>query len=132
MLAASSLALRPFLLVLPFAAAHASAPSGDDWPSFRGAHARGVAEGHALVEGFDVAKGEDVLWRTPVPGLAHSAPVIHGARLFLTSAVRKAGEAELKVGLYGDPQAVESEGEHDFVVLALDKASGKLLWQHTA
>lgn len=114
------------------AVAGTSTSSGDDWPSFRGPSARGVAEGHALVESFDVAKGENVLWRTPIPGLAHSAPVIHGARVFVTSAVRKSGEAELKVGLYGDPSAVASEGEHDFVVIALDKTTGAVQWQRTA
>ncbi|NOT31747.1 MAG: PQQ-binding-like beta-propeller repeat protein [Planctomycetes bacterium] len=122
-----------FLVLLVLCgAAGASAPSGDDWPSFRGPSARGVAEGHALVASFDVAKGENVRWRTPIPGLAHSAPVISGARVFVSSAIRKSGAAELKVGLYGDPNAVEAEGEHDFVVLALDKATGAVQWQQTA
>lgn len=103
-----------------------------EWPSFRGPGARGVAEGHALVAGFDLAQGENVRWRVPIPGLAHSAPVITAGRIFVSSALRKAGESELKVGLYGDPSAVASEGEHDFVLLALDEATGKLLWQQTA
>jgi len=106
--------------------------SAQDWPSYRGPKASGVAEGHALPERFDLAKGEHVRWRTPVAGLAHSAPVIAGERVFLTSAVRKGAPAELKVGLYGDPSEVEQEGEHDFVVLALDKQTGKVLWERTA
>jgi len=104
----------------------------DNWPSFRGPSARGVAEGHPLPERFDVAKGENVRWKTPIPGLAHSSPIVWGTRVFATSAVRKAGASDLKVGLYGDPAAVANEGPHDFVVLALDKASGKVLWQQTA
>src|ERR1700752_4468331 len=94
-------------------------PGTDDWPSFRGPSARGVAEGHALPTTWSVEKGEGVRWRTSIPGLAHSSPVIAGKRLFVTTAVRKGAAAELKVGLYGDPSPVESEGEHDFVVVAL-------------
>ncbi len=103
----------------------------ETWPSFRGPGARGVAEGHALAASFDLAQGQNVRWRVPIPGLAHSAPVIAAGRIFVSSAVRKQGESELKVGLYGDPSAVASEGVHDFVVLALEEATGKLLWQQT-
>jgi outer membrane protein assembly factor BamB len=114
------------------AAALAALPLVQDWPSFRGASARGVAEGHALAESFHVADGENVRWRTPVPGLAHSAPIVWQGKVFVSTAIRKGAPSELKVGLYGDPEAVESEGEHDFAVLALDLASGAVLWQRTA
>jgi outer membrane protein assembly factor BamB len=50
----------------------------------------------------------------------------------VSTAIRKGAESELKVGLYGDPEAVGSEGEHDFAVLALDLASGAVAWQQTA
>jgi outer membrane protein assembly factor BamB len=102
------------------------------WPSFRGPSARGVAEGHVLPARWNVEQGENVRWKTPLPGLAHSSPVLAGGRLFVTTAVRKGAPAELKVGLYGDPEPVASEGEHQFVVLALDEASGRVLWQKTA
>ena len=111
---------------------HARPASAQDWPSFRGANARGLAEGHALPEKWDAARGEHVLWRTPIAGLAHSSPVISGERVFLTSAVCKGAPAELKVGLYGDPSSVSDEGVQDFVVLALDRRSGKVLWERTA
>jgi outer membrane protein assembly factor BamB len=120
------------LVALALAARAPAQSSGDEWPSFRGAQARGVAEGHVLPERFDLASGEKVRWRAPVAGLAHSSPVVTRGRVFVSSAVRKSGEAALKVGLYGDPSAVASEGEHDFVVLAFDAANGASLWQHTA
>jgi outer membrane protein assembly factor BamB len=103
-----------------------------DWPSFRGPGAGGIAEGHALAERWDVGKGEHVRWRTPIPGLAHSSPVISGERIYLTTAVRKGAPAELEVGLYGDPSEVAAEGEHDFTVLALDKETGKIAWERVA
>ena len=106
--------------------------AAQDWPTFRGPGARGIAEGHSLAEPWDVAKGEHVLWKTPIAGLSHSSPVISGERVFLTTAVCKGTPVALKVGLYGDPTPVEKEGEHDFVVLALDKHTGKVLWERTA
>ena len=106
--------------------------SDTNWPQFRGPSARGVADGHALVASFDVEKGENIVWRVEVPGLAHSSPIVWGERVFVTSAVRKGAPSELKVGLYGDPTAMTNEGEHDFVVIALDRKTGKVLWQETA
>lgn len=105
---------------------------GVDWPSFRGPNASGLAEGFATVAEWDVASGKNVLWRVEVPGLAHSSPVIHGDRLFLTTAVRKEGDPELTVGLYGSITPVRDEGEQLFRVLCLDKKTGQELWSHTA
>ena len=102
------------------------------WPSFRGDRATGVADGVPTATEWDVASGKGIAWKTPVPGLAHSSPVVWGDRVFLTTAVRKEGEAELKVGLYGDIQPVADEGEHLFQVLCLDKKDGKILWTQTA
>ena len=58
------------------------------WPQFRGARAQGIAEGFATPASWDVSKGKNVLWKTPVPGLAHSSPVVWGDRMFVTTTVR--------------------------------------------
>lgn len=120
--------LIPLVLLLG-AAPLAALPRPQDWPSFRGRDARGVAEGHALAESWDIATGEHVLWRTAIPGLAHSSPIVQGRRVYVTSAVRKSAPAELKVGLYGNPESVGDEGEHDFVVLALERDTGRVAWE---
>ena len=119
------------------AAQEAGDPTADGhWPGFRGHRARGVAEGWETPVEWNVATGENVLWSTPVPGLAHSSPVVWGDRIFLTTAVRKDGEAELS-SLYGSPgygagESVPDEGPHLFQVLCLDANTGKLLWERTA
>ena len=103
------------------------------WPSFRGPRARGFVEGGTAPKKWDLAQGENVLWKVAVPGLAHSSPVIWGERIFLTTAVKQGdGEAELKVGLYGDIQPVPDEGVHRFQVLCFDKRDGSLSWSSTA
>jgi len=121
------------LLVTPAIQDAARKPPRDsNWPQFRGPLASGVAEGFKTVSEWDIAAGKNVLWRSAIPGLALSSPIVWGDRIYLTNAVRKAGEAELRVGLYGDPSSVADEGEQLFQVLCLDRKDGKVLWTQTA
>jgi outer membrane protein assembly factor BamB len=107
--------------------------ASSDWPLFRGPEHSGVAEGVTLPTSWNVETGENVRWKTEIPGLAHSSPVSWGDKIFLTTAVRKAGgDQPLKVGLYGDIVPVDDEGEHALLVLALDSNTGQILWQRTA
>lgn len=110
------------LLCLP--ATHA------DWPQFRGPGARGVDESRPLPVTWNLDTGQAVRWQTPIPGLAHSSPIVWGDRVYVTTVVQP-GEAELKVGLYGDIGSVEEREEHRWRLLALDLASGKVLWDTT-
>lgn len=111
---------------------HGLPPDPESWPSFRGRHARGVADGHATAEDFEVESGRNLRWRVPVAGLAHSSPVVHGERVFLTSAIKEGGAAELTVGLYGSIAPVKDEGVHEFVVLCIDARDGSTVWSRTA
>jgi len=120
------------LLLVSSLAPQSTAARGVNWPSFRGEQARGVAEGFPTVSEWNVEQGKNVRWKTPVPGLAHSSPVIWGDRVFVTTAVRKAGDAELTVGLYGSVAPVADEGEQQFQLLCLDKKDGQILWTQTA
>src|SRR6185369_7429967 len=43
-----------------------------NWTSFRGPGASGVADGQFPPLSWDVEKGRNVLWKTPIPGLGHS------------------------------------------------------------
>ena len=115
-----------------------SAPEGEparssgNWPQFRGLHASGVADGQDLPETWNGETGENVKWKVAIPGLAHSSPVIWGDRLIVTSAVGSLGQATFRPGLYGDGDASEDRSVHRFMVLALDKRTGELLWERTA
>ena len=102
------------------------------WPQFRGPQARGVAEGFSTPTTWDAPQGEGVRWKTPIPGLGHSSPVIWGDRLFVTTAVSGAQNDSLRVGLYGDIAPVLDKSEHEWKVYCLDKASGSVLWERTA
>jgi outer membrane protein assembly factor BamB len=102
-----------------------------NWPSFRGPQASGLMEGFALPERWDLGKQESARFKTAIPGLGHSSPVIWGNRVFVTSALRE-GDPELKVGLYGDIGSVTEALPHRWMVYCLDKNTGKVLWERAA
>ncbi|MCL4178304.1 MAG: PQQ-binding-like beta-propeller repeat protein [Verrucomicrobia bacterium] len=101
------------------------------WPQFRGPQASGIGEGQAPPLRWELSSGENVLWRVPVAGLAHSSPIVWGDRVYVTTAV-KPGEAELKVGLYGDIASVNEPESHQWRLLAFDLATGRELWNTLA
>lgn len=101
-----------------------------NWPQFRGIDATGVADGQDPPLKWDIKEGTNVLWKTPIPGLGHSCPVIWGDRVFLTTAV--GGNTEIKTGNYGDPSSVMDDSKVTFQLLCLDRHTGKILWSKTA
>lgn len=105
---------------------------GVNWPSFRGPGASGVSEGHATPTTWNVKESRNIRWKTAIPGLAHSSPIIWGDRLFVTSAVSSDKEPYLRVGLYGASPDHPEDLEHDFRLYCLDKKNGKVLWERTA
>jgi outer membrane protein assembly factor BamB len=103
----------------------------ENWPQYRGIAASGLGDGTPPLR-WNTETGENIRWKTPIPGLGYSSPVVWGDRLFLTTAVPAKGDAEVKLGLYGDIKPVKNEGAQSFQVLCLDRRTGKILWQQTA
>jgi outer membrane protein assembly factor BamB len=101
-----------------------------NWPQFRGVDSTGVADGQNPPLTWDIKEGTNVRWKTPIPGLGHSCPVIWGDRVFLTTAV--GGNTDLKTGNYGDPGSVKDDSKLTFDVICLDRLTGKILWAKTA
>lgn len=108
------------------------APAKGSWPSFRGPNASGIAEGQNLPDQWNGKSGENILWHTAIPGLAHSSPVVWGNRIFVTSAVSSDPKATFKPGLYGDGDASKDLSQHRWMIYALDKKSGKIVWERVA
>ena len=103
-----------------------------NWPSFRGPFAKGFNESDNTVTTWNLENKENILWQTEIPGLGHSCPVIWGDKIFITTAISGSGENYLKVGLYGDGDAVQDDSEHEFKVYCLHKKTGKILWERLA
>jgi outer membrane protein assembly factor BamB len=120
------------LSVPSLAAAGAAAPRpGVDWPQFRGIRATGVSEGFAVPTAWDVAKGQGIRWKTPIPGLGHSSPIVWGDLACLSTSISGRRDAGLKVGLYGDVSPVRDDTEHEWRLYCLDKNTGAVRWQQT-
>src|SRR5271155_2469846 len=111
-------------ITLAFVAVAARAETQTNWPGFRGPEARGIAPGAPAPTVWDTEKSQNILWKTEIPGLGHSSPVIWGDRIFVTSAVAESGESTLKTGLYGDIAPVKNEGPQKFNVYCIDRKSG--------
>ncbi|HEX7165579.1 MAG TPA: PQQ-binding-like beta-propeller repeat protein [Acidimicrobiales bacterium] len=97
------------------------------WPQWRGPHATGVAvNGNPPAEW---SESRNVRWKVEIPGRGSSSPVVWGDRLFLLSAV----PAGVDVAASHTPRgAIQPRVPHRFVVMALDRRTGKTIWERTA
>ena len=102
------------------------------WPQFRGPNASGRGDGAQLPDRWSAADGTNIAWKIRIPGLAHSSPIVWGDRVFVTTAISSRPDATFKPGLYGEPTASEDTTVHKWNVIALDKRTGKVLWERTA
>src|SRR5215203_5752229 len=121
------LTLSIFCLCLAVSAARAQ-----NWPQFRGAGASGVAEGKPAPVKWDAEKSVGLRWKTPIPGLSHASPVVWGDKVFVVTAVSSEAKPEARFGLYGDVEPVKNDPSHAWKVYALDKKTGKVVWERTA
>ena len=116
--------------------AFSTAATAGNWPAFRGINANGVSAGPDTPASWnaDASAGpvRNVRWKTPIAGLSHASPILWDNRLYVSTAVSKAGSAPLKVGLYGAGDSAEDKGEQAWKIYALDRTSGKIIWEQTA
>ena len=101
-----------------------------DWPGFRGTNISGIAEGPAPTS-WDAVKGTNILWKTPIPGLAHSSPIVWGDRVFVTTAI-SSDPKEFRHGLYGDVEPSPDVSKHTWKVYCLDRETGKIVWERVS
>ncbi|HYP54367.1 MAG TPA: PQQ-binding-like beta-propeller repeat protein [Pyrinomonadaceae bacterium] len=123
--------MKSFLRVSLILFLACSAARAQNWPQFRGPRASGVAEGHRTPVNWDASKSQNVLWKTPIPGLSHASPVVWGERVFVVTAessdpAPRYVAKDRGIGLAGD------EPKHTWRVYALDRRTGRVLWQRTA
>jgi outer membrane protein assembly factor BamB len=102
------------------------------WSMFRGNLAGGFLDQAALPATWDVQTGKNIKWKTVIPGLGHSSPVVWGDVVFVTTAVSKADTQSVKAGIYGNVESVSQESEHEWKVYCIDSNSGAIRWERTA
>ncbi len=119
--------LLSFCLLLCFT----STAFAQNWPQFRGAQASGVAENQKTPVSWDATKSQNVVWKTPIPGLSHASPVVWNDRVFVVTAV---GDDPNPTYVPKDRgiSLARDEVKHSWRLYALDKRTGRVLWQQTA
>lgn len=105
--------------------------NAQNWPSFRGPNASGVVEGKKPPVAWDVEKNQNVLWKTPIPGLSHASPIVWGNRIYLITAV----SSDAKAGFIAKDRGIglaNDDVKHTWHIYSLDKQTGRVIWTNKA
>jgi len=101
-----------------------------DWSSWRGPFENGMARGEAPTTWSDT---QNVAWKAEIPGRGHSSPVIYGDLMFLTTAVPEGPlSAPGGGGGRGPGGGFASSVPHRFLVMCLNRKTGKVVWEREA
>lgn len=77
----------------------------EDWPGWRGPRGDGISTEQSAPLHWSAT--ENIAWKTPVPGVGRSSPIVSGDRVFVTT-----GDAS----------------DNTRRILSFDRTNGKLLW----
>ena len=87
-----------------------SLASAENWPGWRGPRGDGSSLEESVPTEWDGKSGQNIAWKTPIPGTGHSSPIVWQDRVFIVSCL---------------------SDQQERVLLSLDRKSGKVLWQTT-
>lgn len=100
------------LLLVALLGLHGATMGNDDWARFRGPNGTGISPTTNLPSEFGPDK--NLVWKTPLPP-GHSSPVLTRTHIFLTAHT---------------PTTAKDKTNYKLFVIALDRQTGKQLWQH--
>src|ERR1700692_3209362 len=106
--------------------AFAGVSFAQNWPQFRGEHAAGIADGQNLPLDWNT------IWKTPIPGLGHSSPIVWADRIFVTTAISSDEHSVFEPVLKGARNFRTDLASHQWRVYCLDRKTGKILWERLA
>ncbi len=112
-------------LLLVSLAAQAPGRAEQFWPEWRGPLATGASP--TATPPLEWSDTKNVKWKVEIPGRGSASPVVWGDRLFLLTAV--------PVGVAPDASHAPRGAQpvpHKFVILAIDRHTGKTLWERVA
>src|SRR5689334_25227531 len=90
----------------------ATSARAQNWPSFRGPNASGVADGKPTPTSWDVEKNTNIAWKAEIPGLAHASPIVWEDKVFVVTAVSSDPKSVFRSGLYGDVDSAADVSKH--------------------
>jgi outer membrane protein assembly factor BamB len=106
---------------------HASVSDPRNWAQWRGPDMTGVSR--TAKPPIEWSETKNIKWKVQIPGRGSSSPVVWNDRVFVLTAI--------PVGVSGEAQhaprgALPQRGVHQYKVLALDRKTGKTVWEHVA
>ena len=99
----------------------------EQWGQWRGPLGNGFAP-HANPP-TEWSEEKNLKWKTPLPGLGHSSPVVWGDRIYLTTAVPQGEKLPVPEQPPGAHNNLDPFHKLRFMVLAANRATGKIVWQ---
>lgn len=99
------LLLCSLLLMIPAGSAEA-----ENWPGWRGPRGDGSSTDASLPTIWNGETGQNIVWKAPLAASGHSSPIVWGDRVFVVGC---------------------DEASEDRVLLSIDRATGKTVWQRT-
>ena len=100
----------------------AQSPVDPFWPQWRGPRATGVSS--TAKPPVEWGESKNVRWKLELPGRGTSSPVVWGDRVYVLTAA--------PVGAELAASHTASRGPLRYMVLALDRKTGKTVWERTA
>ena len=97
------------------------------WPQWRGPYATGVSR--TADPPVEWSETKNIRWKVEIPGRGFGTPVIWGDKVFVLSAVPVGVDGAAAHAARG---GVQPRVPHRFVVMALDRKTGKVIWERTA
>lgn len=99
-----------------------------NWPQWRGPLGTGAAP--AADPPIEWSETKNIRWKVTLPGKGHSTPVVWGDRLFLTAAIPFGEKVPpIHSTAPGTHDGVPVTQQHEFVVIAVNRRDGNILWQ---
>ena len=100
------------------------------WPQWRGPNGNGVAP--YANPPLEWSERKNIRWKLRLPGNGHSTPIIWGDLVFVTTAVPYGDPVEPRPDdAPGAHDNVPSKHHHKFMILAISRHNGKIIWQQT-
>ena len=127
--------------------ANTTSDASQFWPQWRGPLATGVAP--LADPPLSWSETEHVKWKVKIPGVGDSTPIVWADRIFILTAIPAGKKSEAKPAEPAAPTPADTTSgdgrkqrgrmnadtpneAYQFVILCLDRKTGKTLWQKTA
>ena len=117
--------MRPLMLLV----LATSLLSAENWPQWRGPDSNGISKDPNVATEWSAT--QNVAWKTPIDGWGTSTPIVWNGRVFLTSQLGDGPVSGRDFPGAAEAKRLDPSRGVEFLVLALDLATGKQVWART-